>query len=79
MILITLDLSYYQGSADDDGANQARDAGIDVQIDRGQGSGGVPVALAGGSYDMGYADLNPAIKQVAASEKDRAVKGKAAK
>ena len=24
-----------------------RDAGIDVQIDRGQGSGGVPVALAG--------------------------------
>ena len=42
-----------------------RDAGIDVQIDRGQGSGGVPVALAGGSYDMGYADLNPAIKFVA--------------
>lgn len=42
-----------------------RDAGIDVTIDRGQGSGGVPVALAGGSYDMGYADLNPAIRFMA--------------
>ena len=34
-----------------------RAAGVDVTVDRGQGSGGVPVALAGGSYDMGYADL----------------------
>jgi NitT/TauT family transport system substrate-binding protein len=42
-----------------------RAAGLDVQIDRGQGSGGVPVALAGGSYDMGYADLNPAIRFMA--------------
>jgi hypothetical protein len=42
-----------------------REAGLDVQIDRGQGSGGVPVALAGGSYDMGYADLNPAIRFMA--------------
>ena len=39
-----------------------RQAGVDVTVDRGQGSGGVPVALAGGSYDMGYADLNPAIR-----------------
>jgi NitT/TauT family transport system substrate-binding protein len=42
-----------------------REAGVEVQVDRGQGSGGVPVALGGGSYDMGYADLNPAIKFVA--------------
>ena len=42
-----------------------REAGLDVTVDRGQGSGGVPVALAGGSYDMGYADLNPAIRFMA--------------
>lgn len=42
-----------------------RAAGLDVTVDRGQGSGGVPVALAGGSYDMGYADLNPAIRFMA--------------
>ncbi len=42
-----------------------RAAGLDVQVDRGQGSGGVPVALAGGSYDMGYADLNPTIRFMA--------------
>ncbi|MEO3470515.1 ABC transporter substrate-binding protein [Roseomonas sp. CAU 1739] len=42
-----------------------RAAGLDVTVDRGQGSGGVPVALAGGAYDMGYADLNPAIRFMA--------------
>ncbi len=42
-----------------------REAGVDVVVDRGQGSGAVPVALAGGSYDMGYADLNPAIRFMA--------------
>jgi len=42
-----------------------REAGIDVQIDRGQGSGAVPPALIGGSHDMGYADINPAIRFVA--------------
>ena len=42
-----------------------REAGVDVTVDRGQGSGAVPVALAGGSYDMGYADLNPAIRFMA--------------
>lgn len=42
-----------------------REANIDVQIDRGQGSGGVPPALIGGSHDMGYADINPAIRFVA--------------
>lgn len=42
-----------------------REAGVDVTVDRGQGSGAVPVALAGGSYDIGYADLNPAIRFMA--------------
>jgi NitT/TauT family transport system substrate-binding protein len=42
-----------------------REAGVEVTVDRGNGSGAVPVALAGGSYDMGYADLNPAIRFMA--------------
>lgn len=49
-----------------------RDAGVDVVVDRGQGSGAVPVALAGGSYDIGYADLNPAIR-FAAENPDRGI------
>jgi NitT/TauT family transport system substrate-binding protein len=31
-------------------------------MDRGFGSGRVPVELAGGNYDMGLADINPTIK-----------------
>lgn len=42
-----------------------REAGLEVQLDRGQGSGGVPVALANGSYDIGYADINPAVRFMA--------------
>ncbi len=42
-----------------------REAGIDISIDRGQGSGGVPVALAGGTHDMGYADLSPTLRFLA--------------
>jgi len=42
-----------------------REAGVEVQIDRGQGGGGVPVALAGGTHDVGYADINPAIRFMA--------------
>lgn len=42
-----------------------RDAGLDVTIDRGQGSGGVPVSLAGGTHDMGYGDLSPTLRFVA--------------
>ncbi|CAH0136035.1 ABC transporter substrate-binding protein [Roseomonas sp. CECT 9278] len=42
-----------------------RAAGVEVQVDRGQGGGAVPVALAGGSYDMGYADINPTIRFMA--------------
>ncbi len=39
-----------------------RDAGVAVQVDRGSGSGRVPVQLAAGAYDMGFADINPAIR-----------------
>ncbi len=42
-----------------------REAGLEVTIDRGQGSGGVPVALAGGTHDMGYGDLSPTLRFVA--------------
>ena len=42
-----------------------REAGLDVSIDRGQGSGGVPVALAAGTHDIGYADLSPTLRFVA--------------
>lgn len=38
------------------------DKGIDITLDRGFGSGRVPVELAGGNYDMGLADINPTIK-----------------
>lgn len=38
------------------------EAGIDLTLDRGFGSGRVPVELAGGNYDMGLADINPTIK-----------------
>lgn len=36
--------------------------GVDITLDRGFGSGRVPVELAGGNYDMGLADINPTIK-----------------
>jgi NitT/TauT family transport system substrate-binding protein len=42
-----------------------RDAGVAIQLDRGFGSGRVPVELAAGTYQMGYADINPAIKFMA--------------
>jgi NitT/TauT family transport system substrate-binding protein len=49
-----------------------REAGVEVQVDRGQGGGAVPIALAGGSYDIGYADLNPAVR-FAAENPDRGI------
>jgi NitT/TauT family transport system substrate-binding protein len=49
-----------------------REAGLDAQIDRGQGSGGVPVALAGGTHDIGYGDMNAAIR-FAAENPDKGV------
>jgi NitT/TauT family transport system substrate-binding protein len=42
-----------------------RDAGVAIQLDRGFGSGRVPIELAAGTYQMGYADINPAIKFMA--------------
>lgn len=38
------------------------DGGVNITMDRGFGSGRVPVELAGGNYDMGLADINPTIK-----------------
>ena len=49
-------------------ALMARDAGcfeergVNITMDRGFGSGRVPVELAGGNYEMGLADINPTIK-----------------
>ncbi|UFN47316.1 ABC transporter substrate-binding protein [Roseomonas sp. OT10] len=42
-----------------------REAGVDATVDRGFGSGRVPVDIAGGAYDMGQADINPVIKFMA--------------
>lgn len=42
-----------------------RDAGIDLQIDRGFGSGRVPIDVAGGAYEIAQADINPVIKFIA--------------
>lgn len=39
-----------------------REAGVDVSIERGSGSGRVPPQLAAGAADLGYADINPAIR-----------------
>lgn len=38
------------------------DGGVDITLDRGFGSGRVPVELASGTYEMGLADINPTIK-----------------
>ncbi|MCR0982946.1 ABC transporter substrate-binding protein [Roseomonas populi] len=42
-----------------------REVGLDASVDRGFGSGRVPVDIAGGAYDMGQADINPVIKFMA--------------
>lgn len=39
-----------------------REAGIDLVLSRGFGSGRVPVDIAAGTYDMGQADINPMLK-----------------
>jgi len=36
--------------------------GIDITLERGFGSGRVPVDIAAGTYDMGVADINPMIR-----------------
>lgn len=42
-----------------------RAAGLDIEISRGFGSGRVPVDLGAGTYDMGFADITPAIRFMA--------------
>ncbi|MBL8837561.1 MAG: ABC transporter substrate-binding protein [Alphaproteobacteria bacterium] len=42
-----------------------REAGIDIQLSRGFGSGRVPVDIAAGAYDMGQGDINPTLKFMA--------------
>lgn len=39
--------------------------GLDVTIDRGEGSGAVPPRVASGAYDVGFGDINPMIRFVA--------------
>jgi len=39
-----------------------RQEGLNVTMDRGFGSGDVPVKVASGAYDIGVADLNPTIR-----------------
>lgn len=39
--------------------------GLDVTIDRGEGSGAVPPRVASGAYDIGFGDINPMIRFVA--------------
>lgn len=38
------------------------EGGVNITLDRGFGSGRVPVELASGTYDMGLADINPTVK-----------------
>jgi NitT/TauT family transport system substrate-binding protein len=42
-----------------------RDAGVDLVINRGFGSGRVPVDIAAGTYDIGEGDINPVLKFMA--------------
>ncbi|WP_114374870.1 ABC transporter substrate-binding protein [Elioraea thermophila] len=39
-----------------------RDEGLNVTMDRGFGSGDVPIKILAGTYDVGIADLNPTIR-----------------
>lgn len=42
-----------------------RDAGVDVALSRGFGSGRTPIDVAAGTFDMGQGDINPTIKFMA--------------
>jgi NitT/TauT family transport system substrate-binding protein len=55
--------------ADDRGYFKAE--GIEVQIDQGNGSGGVPALVANGTYDVGFGDMN-ALIELAAKKPDEA-------
>lgn len=39
-----------------------RREGLNVQMDRGTGSGDVPIRIVSGAYDVGIADINPTIR-----------------
>ncbi|MBP2316687.1 ABC transporter substrate-binding protein [Azospirillum soli] len=51
--LLALERGYYKAE------------GLDVTIDRGEGSGAVPPRIAAGTYDIGFGDINPMIRFVA--------------
>lgn len=53
--------------ADDRGYFKAE--GIEVQLDQGNGSGGVPALVANGTYDVGFGDMN-ALIELAAKKPD---------
>jgi NitT/TauT family transport system substrate-binding protein len=55
--------------ADDRGYFKAE--GIEVQLDQGNGSGGVPALVANGTYDVGFGDMN-ALIELAAKKPDDA-------
>ena len=42
-----------------------REAGLDMSIVRGFGAGRVPIDIAAGTYDMGFADITPTIRFMA--------------
>ncbi|WP_426955359.1 ABC transporter substrate-binding protein [Muricoccus radiodurans] len=42
-----------------------REAGVDVALSRGFGSGRVPIDVAAGTFDMGQGDINPTLKFMA--------------
>lgn len=44
--------------------------GLDVTIDRGEGSGAVPGRIAAGTYDVGFGDINPMIRFKAERDSD---------
>src|SRR5882757_6255567 len=54
--------------ADDRGYFKAE--GVEVQLDQGNGSGGVPVLVANGTYDVGFGDMNALIELAAKKPED---------
>jgi NitT/TauT family transport system substrate-binding protein len=42
-----------------------RQAGLDIAINRGFGSGRVPIDIAAGTYDMGFGDITPVLRFMA--------------
>ena len=57
--------------ADDRGYFKAE--GIEVQLDQGNGSGGVPALVGNGTYDVGFGDLNALIELAAKKPEDAPV------